>query len=117
MFNQGHDWLLFLTSELNLLEKLLGRLKRGKSSLRADIIVSGLGLDSVVIEGEYDSPGSKPDKDAQDRLGVFDKKMDQTVQTAIAVLYPRGANSWTVSQVEQRLIKGAILKYAVLDTK
>ena len=89
----------------------VGRFKR--SNKRGDITVSGSGLTTVIIEGEYsDVPNCNPDKDALSKMSVFDEAMNQKIGTTIAVCYPKGARSWNIDDVQQELLQGARLQYA-----
>ena len=93
--------------------EVVRRLKGNGSYKRGDVVVSGPGLSTIVIEGEYsDRSNCNPDKDAIAKLGVLDTEMNQNVLSAIAVRYPPQSNFWESNEVRPKLIKGAPLQYA-----
>lgn len=116
-FNQGLAKAMtscYATGRIQFVGEAVGRLARGRSSPRADVVVSGFGLLPVAVEGEYlDKPGCNPDKDALDKLGILDKETNRSIQAAVAVCYPKTAGIWKAAEVDKKLLQGAVLQYAV----
>ena len=97
-------------NRISFIGEAVGRLGKNGSHKRGDIMIGGFGLTPVVVEGEYsDRPGCNPDKDALNKLGVFDKRTNQPIRTAVAVRYPKLASSWKIGEVDKNLVDGATL--------
>lgn len=76
-----------------------------------DILIADPRTWPVAIEASFD--GKDADGDAIARLGLETTAGGNQIQTAIAVRIPRACRSWPRSQIEQELVGGLQLAYAV----